>query len=414
MKIRDLKCRLATILIASLVLCHASFAGQFVMDNGVKRYIDDDGKLAVGWRWLDINNDGICECYRFDMTGALVMAKPEVATESEIATDSETENESEIATDSEVDEELEVSTESIISSISNPKKNKNKKPVITYKGKDINEEGQWVVNGIVQRVYKDTGRPLYALNANFGNEEDPNEYFKVGTNSTIRRLNATNKNIKEMIEADLNRDEEAYQKSLVGPKGVFEPPKEGYVLGNKVKISNERPTATTSEWGMIAEHLGEDPVRYLSATESVVAGRDMRNFVTASNKYTKEANDVKIYGGGVWDDVMVLQGNGAYVKFRTTATTGKFKANYFTVEIAHQTHGESTADTYCAIELYLNGKSIESYDEFCDGEPEKVEVWLEEGETNIELRAIVTGDAPGRKIYLKNARFRQIRERDDE
>ena len=395
MKIRDLKCKIAFALMVALCLNEASFAGQFVDDRGVTRYIDDDGNIAVGWRWLDINNDGICECYRFDVTGALV--KAEKSTVSEIATDSD------IATESEAESKKATTS-----------KAKKKLNVITYKGKDINEQGQWVVNGIVQQVYKDSGTPLYASNANFGYQEDTNEYFTVGTNSTIRRLNATKKDIKALIEADLNKDEADYLKSLIGPKGVFEMPKEGYVLGGKVKISKAAPLATKSDWGMIADNLGEDPVRYVSTSSGIVAGRDMRNFVTASNKYTKSANNVKIYGGATWSDVIVLQGNGAYVKFRTTATTGKWKANYFTVEIAHQTHGESTADTYCAIELYLNGKSIESYDEFCDGEPEKVEVYLEEGETNIELRAIVTGDAPGRKIYLRNPRFRQIREKEDE
>ena len=60
------------------------------------------------------------------------------------------------------------------------------------------------------------------------------------------------------------------------------------------------------------------------------------------------------------------------------------------------------------IELYLNGNSVDVYDDFCDGEPETISEYLDDGEKNIELRAIVTGDAPGRKIYIRNARFRQI------
>ena len=147
---------------------------------------------------------------------------------------------------------------------------------------------------------------------------------------------------------------------------------------------------------IITDALKEDAVRYLSASESIVAGRDMRSFVSASNKFTAKANGVKIWGGEVWDDVMVLQGNGAYVKFLTfQEKKGNFQANYFTFEIAHQTNGESTADTYCGVELFVAGNSIGIYDDFCDGLPETVVEYLDEGEKNIELRAVVTGDAPG-------------------
>lgn len=360
MKMRSLKNRIIALLICAMVLSESTFAGHFIDDGGVKKYLDDNGKIAIGWRWIDDNGDNIAECYRFNLDGS-------IATKSRV------------------------------------------------NGKDVNSEGKWVINGVVQRIYKSTGRPLYSANAALG-EVDDNEYFDLGTLSQTRRLNATSKkNIKQIIEADLRKDDDNYRKSLLGPDGRFVRPEEGYVLSKGIKsIVSKRPIATRSSWYIIDDALKEDEIRYVSATESIVAGRDMRSFVSASNKYTAKADNVKIWGGEVWNDAIVLQGNGAYVKFVTTDDKTKFKANYMTFEIAHQTHGESTADTYCAIELYLNGKSVAVYDEFCDDVPELVEEYLDEGEKNMELRAIVTGDAPGRKIYIRNARFRMLREKKDE
>lgn len=355
MKKNLFKIRIATVLICALFVNQVSFAAQFFYDNGKMKYLDDNGKIATGWRWLDLNGDNICECYRFDANGAL-------ATVSKV------------------------------------------------KGKEINKHGQWVVDGVVQQIYKSTGKPLYSSNAALG-EKDTNEYLDLGTMSTTRRLNATKKDIKALLEADANLDEEKRKRSLIGPKGTFEKPEEGYVLsrGATTKLKN-RPIATKSQWLIITDALKEEEVRYLSASESIVAGKDMRKFVTSSNKYTERVNGAKIYGGAIWDDCMCLQGNGAYVKFSMVDSKSSFKANYFTFEVAHQTHGASTADTDCSLELYLNGKSITSYDEFCDEQPAIIEEWLDEGETSMELRAVITGDAPGRKIYIRNARFRQIKE----
>lgn len=360
MKMKSLKNRIIALLICAICLNQSAIAGQFFYDDGVKKYLDDNGQIAKGWRWIDDNNDNIAECYRFGEDGA-------------IATTSK------------------------------------------FKGKEINEKGQWVVNGVVQKIYKTSGRPLYAENAALG-EVDDNEYFDLGTLSQTRRINATKKeNIRDLILSDLKRDEENYRKSLIGPNGEFIRPEEGYVLSRGIKsLVSKRPVATRSSWNIIDDALKEEEIKYLAATESIVAGRSMSKFVSASNKYIEKAENVKIWGGEVWKEAMVLQGNGAYVKFVTTDDATKFKANYFTFEIAHQTHGESTADTYCGVELYLNGKSVAVYDEFCDDIPEVVEEYLDDGESNMELRAIVTGDAPGRKIYIRNARFRMIREKKDE
>ena len=354
MKKNYLKCKIAILLICSLLMSSSSYAGMFFKVGNKTFYVDDNGKMATGWRWIDVNNDNIAECYRFNSDGSLA-------------------------------------TKSVVN------------------GKQVNDDGIWVVNDVIQRVYKTTGKPLYTQNAAFG-EEDTNKYFDLGTLSQTRRINATKKeNLQELIRADLMKDEEDYLKSLIGPKEVFVRPEEGLLYSKNAKKNiGKVPVATPSNRYIIDDVFKEDEIKVITSTQSIVAGRDMRKFVSSSNKYTAKADGVKVYGGYVWDDVIVLQGNGAYVKFTTTDNTKNYKANYFTVEVAHQTHGDATADTYCGLELYLNGTSVDVYDDFCDGEPETISEYLDDGEKNIELRAIVTGDAPGRKIYIRNARFRQI------
>ncbi len=354
MKIQGLrKSKIAIILILSLLMQSVSFAGHFIEFGGIKSYINDDGSFATGWRWIDVDGNGLCECYRFDANGILVTNT-------------------------------------------------------TIKDKEVNEYGQWVVDGEIQQVYKNSGRP-YSATSKMLDFEDDNKYIDVGTDSVTRRINATKKEIKLPLGTDS-------EMMPVGPKGKFVASGSTlYGKGAKKRVES-RPIATTSSWGIIADAMVEEEVTYLISSDSIVAGREMRRFITAKNKFTESSNNVKIYGGATWSDVMTLQGNGAYVKFSTTdpkSNKSKFRANYFVVEVAHQTHGESTADTYCAIEVYINGKSIDAFDDFCDGKPETIEMWLDDTDKTIELRAIVTGDAPGRKIYIRNARFRQIKNLDD-
>ncbi|MBO6134475.1 MAG: hypothetical protein J6O09_01690 [Lachnospiraceae bacterium] len=349
------KIKIAVVLIVTICMNQISYAGYFVDAFGFNHYYNDsDGKPIVGWRWMDSNGDGLAECYRFNIDGTLV-------------------------------------TNTIV------------------KGKEVNDKGQWVVDGEVQRKNINTGK-IYRERATVVKVATDNEYMDLGTRSTVRRINATGKDIEISTMSGIIKFD--------GPEGKFVRSSDSILYGKGTKkIIEKRPVATSSSWGIIADAMKEEEIIYLTSTESIIAGRDMRRHKTASNKYTEKADNVKIYGGGVWNDVMVLQGNGAYVKFSTSDTKAKkskYKANYFRAEVAHQTHGESTSDTYCGLEVYLNGKSVEIFDQFCDGEPETIEMWLDEGESTVEFRAVVTGDAPGRKIYIRNARFRQTSESEDD
>ena len=108
-----LKFKIVALLISSLLLCKLSYAGHFINLADKIYFMDDNGKFATGWRWIDVNGDNIAECYRFNSDGSLV------------------------------------STKSVVN------------------GKEVNASGIWEVDGVIQRIYKTTGRPLYVQNAAF-------------------------------------------------------------------------------------------------------------------------------------------------------------------------------------------------------------------------------------------------------
>ena len=51
----------------------SSFAGQWAQDAYGWSYLNDNGTKAIGWQWIDGNNDGISECYFFDEYGYCLM-----------------------------------------------------------------------------------------------------------------------------------------------------------------------------------------------------------------------------------------------------------------------------------------------------------------------------------------------------
>lgn len=68
-----------------------------------------------------------------------------------------------------------------------------------------------------------------------------------------------------------------------------------------------------------------DGVNYDS---DIVAGKDYRNFIISKNKCDEKVIEVYVYGGNRWNDVLVLNGNGASVKFELN------KNNYIRFEVA--------------------------------------------------------------------------------
>ena len=61
-----------TIIIVIFLLKNSNFAGTIIQNESGFMYKNDYGELAKDtWVWIDINNDGIAECYRFDNNGNL-------------------------------------------------------------------------------------------------------------------------------------------------------------------------------------------------------------------------------------------------------------------------------------------------------------------------------------------------------
>ena len=143
----------------------------------------------------------------------------------------------------------------------------------------------------------------------------------------------------------------------------------------------------------------------VSENRDIVAGKDFRKYITSKNKCDEKVAETYIYGGSRWSDVLVLNGNGASVKFKLDNN------NYVRFEVAHQTHGEETRDTDITLDMYVDGKLIDSFDEFVDSEPQVVEEYLEDAKT-VELKVNIKAGSFGRKVYIRNGRFRKVKTKD--
>lgn len=364
---KNFKNKIISTLIVSLILSTPCYAGMWVDGAIGRQYVDDNGKLVAGWRWLDVNNDGIMECYRFSQQGILLINS------------------------------------------------------VDTNNKETNINGQWVVNGVVQQIYASNKKPL-----------STNMVLEVpkAEKSTSSVINAAGYDVFDVIKEIKNTSGEKFtlakssssKKTTTNkgtssrkggdPRAVFSPSNAGYILGTNVKIKTKvAPTAVFENEGNVLDTTKEDEVKYLEAGETLIAGKDMATMVTSSNKFTKSVKNVRIWGGEVWEEAMQLSGNGASVKFNLSKPVGE-PYNWFRMEIAHQTHGESTADTNVVIELYMGGQLVTSYDAFNDDVPEVIEEWCDDEKT-IELKVVITGDAKGRKVYIRNAKARTIKEKEE-
>ena len=143
----------------------------------------------------------------------------------------------------------------------------------------------------------------------------------------------------------------------------------------------------------------------VSENRDIVAGKDFRKYITSKNKCDEKVTETYIYGGSRWNDVLVLNGNGASVKFKLD------KENFIRFEVAHQTHGEETRDTDITLDMFVDGKLIDSFDEFVDSEPQVVEEYLEDAKT-VELKVNIKSGSFGRKVYIRNGRFKKVKIKD--
>lgn len=386
------KSKIIATIIISLVCNSLTFvyAGEWRHDNLGYAYFYDDGTVATGWRWIDTDNDSVAECYRFKPNGYMEIN------------------------------------------------------ATTSDGKEVNEFGQWVVNGVVQRIYTSSGRPLSnnllgLIDKPLEEEDEYEEYYedvlvistsssatasvatmsrvkkrrKITPSNLSKRIDATGKDVyneyREGSEEDAknSKSKSKNKKDSTVPKGdprsIFTPSETGYILSGRANFNKPKPKSD-GEVKKVIDTLVEDEPKYLSEEDLVLIGKDMTDLVSGSNKFTKSVQNVKVYGGDVWEEAMLLSGNGSSVKFNME------KYNWFRMEVAHQTHGESTKDTYVYIELYVGSDQVAVYDSFNDDKPEVIEEWIDDSDKTITLKVTVDGDAKGRKIYIRNARARHFKD----
>ncbi len=55
----------------SMTISYNAFAGSWIKEGGTKKYLQDDGTYATGWTWIDNDLDGYAACYYFDENGIL-------------------------------------------------------------------------------------------------------------------------------------------------------------------------------------------------------------------------------------------------------------------------------------------------------------------------------------------------------
>ena len=140
--------------------------------------------------------------------------------------------------------------------------------------------------------------------------------------------------------------------------------------------------------------------------KDIVAGKDFRRFISSKNKCTEKLSSAYIYGGAYWKDVLALSGNGASVKFTLNGN------NYIRFEVAHNNHGEEEKDTNITLDMYVDGKLYDSFDEFVDGEPQVVEDNLEKAKT-VELKVHIESGSIGRTVYIRNGRLKKVKIKDE-
>ncbi len=86
--------------------------------------------------------------------------------------------------------------------------------------------------------------------------------------------------------------------------------------------------------------------------------------------------------------------------------------NYIRFEVAHNNHSKEEKDTDITLDMYVDGKLHDSFDEFVDGEPQVVEEYLESVKT-VELKVNIKSGSIGRTIYIRNGRLKKVRIKDE-
>ena len=265
---------------------------------------------------------------------------------------------------------------------------------INYKdkyGRTTNENGQLIENGEVIRKMLSSGEILNSKEAPangiiefIGNIINPKPKYE--------KDKWTNKSVEVKVYETNTIDETIDGKVIYANSDK-----------NEIDILN----GESAESGTIyANGKASEISDGVEDNRDIVAGKDFRRFISSKNKCTEKVSSAYIYGGKTWVDVLSLNGNGATVKFTLNGN------NYIRFEVAHSNHSEEEKDTDITLDMYVDGKLHDSFDEFVDGEPQVVEEYLENAKT-VELKVNIVSGSIGRTIYIRNGRLKKVKTKDE-
>lgn len=354
--------QLLSLVIFAITICSINnvYAGTWGSDNLGFYYIDNNGdRVTKQWRWIDTENDGFLECYRFDENGYLV---------------------------------------------TNQTINGNMK---------VNSYGQWYDELGTVIIFSGSKKRFILNNNNQLRVEVPKPR-RISTMSEATPSNLNPENVIDTTNKKLVKGESENSRfNAVGPTG--QAPKKASASAPSLRIISKGtnllkkmrtvPTAKYENKGPI-DTVAMQEEKDILEMGGLKPGKNLSNFVNVSTKFTKEVASTKIFGGSTWKNCMLLSGNEAYVKFDVKGY------NYLTVEVAEQSHVVSDDnETYTYLEVFEDGESVATYDGFNDSDPETIEIYFDENETKtIAFKLFVSGTYTTRKVYMRNGRLRRIKD----
>ena len=141
--------------------------------------------------------------------------------------------------------------------------------------------------------------------------------------------------------------------------------------------------------------------------KKIVAGKNIKNFITSKNNAKTDVEKVIIFGNEIWEDVIELRGNNSSIKVNIK------NFNYMYFEVAEENHAvDNENDEFVSLDIYIDGELYETLEEFNEGEPQIEEIEELDGKV-LELNVKIEGKNKYRKVYIRNGRLKKIREKDE-
>ena len=261
-----------------------------------------------------------------------------------------------------------------------------------YDGKKTNDKGQYIEDGIVVKKMLSTGRLLTESELFIGPRlEDKNHYIK---DNIILDANLER---KEKLKLDRAFDE--LDETIENDENI-----DGQVINNIIGRYDPLSNIVPDSGVIYSKEAHTDVI--IGRDGEIIPGINATKFISSSYRFNKEVKDAHIYNGEVWDTCMEMQGNKSRVKFLLN------KYNYIYFEISNENHINGyNVDTDMALSIYADNKLLEEIDDFYNGEPQVVELDLDNAKT-LELRLNVKSGSLLERVYIHNARLRKIKDED--